>query len=80
MSPVSLKEARKRLGDLVRAAELGASVPITRRGKTVARLVPPDTKPSRTKAPDLGAFRASLRAKGKSLSRIVIDSRRAERW
>ncbi len=80
MGPVNLKEARKRLGDLVRAVEHGESVAITRRGKTVARLVPADEGPSRRKAPDLGAFRASLGARGKSLSRVVIDARREARY
>lgn len=80
MSPVNLKEARKRLGDLVRAAEHGESVAITRRGKTVARLVPPQAEPLRKKAPDLGAFRASLKAKGKALSRVVIERRREARY
>lgn len=79
MGPVSLKEARRRLTDLVRAAERGESVVITRHGKTVARLVPPETKASR-KAPDLATFRASLKAKGKPLSQIVIDSRREARY
>ena len=80
MGPVNLREARKRLSDLVRAAEHGESVAISRRGKTVARLVPPESKPSGRKAPDLTAFRASLKAKGKPLSQIVIDSRREARY
>lgn len=56
MGPVTLKEARARLSDLVRAAELGESVAITRRGKTVARLVPPEAAPAVRKAPSLNAF------------------------
>ena len=39
MRAISLKEARKHLGDLVRAAERGESIVITRRGRGVARLV-----------------------------------------
>lgn len=80
MSPVNLKEARKRLGDLVRAVEHGESVAITRRGKTVARLVPADEEPSRKKAPDLGRFRASLGTRGKSMSQVVIAGRREARY
>ena len=45
MGPVNLKEARRRLSALVTAAERGESVVITRRGKEVARIVPPAPKP-----------------------------------
>jgi prevent-host-death family protein len=80
MGPVSLKDARVRLGDLIRAAELGESISITRRGKTVARIVPPEAVPAIQKAPDLNAFRASITAKGKKLSQIVIDARTGSRY
>jgi len=80
MGPVSLKEARARFSDLVRAAEFGESVAITRRGKTVARLVPPSPAAAIQKAPPLDAFRASLRPKGKPLSHIVIDARNESRY
>ena len=79
MGPVNLKEARRRLSDLVRVAEHGESVTITRRGKTVARLVPPEAKTAGKRAPDLEAFRASLKGKGKPLSQVVIEMRREAR-
>ena len=79
MSPMSIREARKRLGELVTAAEHGEVVTITRRGREVARLVPAERK-ARRRLPDLTAFRASLRVKGKPLSQTVIDLRRAERY
>lgn len=79
MESVSLKEARKRLGQLVKAAERGESVAITRRGRRVARLVP-DEKKVRRRLPDLTAFRASIHVKGKSLSQTVIDMRKEERY
>jgi len=47
MGAVNLKEARRRLSALVQAAERGESVVITRRGKEVARIVPPERRPSR---------------------------------
>ena len=78
MGPVNLKEARQRLGILVRAAERGESTVITRRGKTVARIVPAEQKRLRP-LPDLTAFRASIRLKGKPMSQTVIDQRREER-
>ena len=80
MGPVNLKEARARLSHLVRAAEHGESVAITRRGKMVARLVPPQPQPTSRKAPDLTAFRAALKVKGKPLSQVVIDARREARY
>jgi prevent-host-death family protein len=79
MGSVNLKEARARLSDLVRTVEHGESVTITRRGKIVARLVPPKTAPSCKKAPDLSTFRASLKGEGKPLSQIVIENRRKVR-
>jgi len=80
VGPISLKEARARLSDLIRAVEHGESVAITRRGKVVARITPPEMTPARKRAPDLGAFRASLKAAGKPLSRVVIDNRRKARF
>jgi len=80
MGPINLREARVRLSDLIRAAEHGESIAITRRGKVVARITPPETTPVRKKAPDLSSFRASLKAAGKPLSRVVIDNRRKARF
>ncbi len=79
MATVSLKEARKRLGELVRSAELGESITLTRRGKVVARLEPPAPQEVR-KLPDLSDFRASVTVKGKALSKIVIEGRERERY
>jgi prevent-host-death family protein len=79
MGPVNIKEARKRLSELVDAAERGDSVVITRRGKEVARLVPPEAA-GRAEPPDLSDFRSSIKMKGKRLSRVVIDMRAEERY
>ncbi len=79
MESVNLKEARRRLGELVKVAEGGETVIITRRGREVARLVvaePPQPKP----IPDLAAFRASIEVQGKPLSEIVLDARREARY
>ena len=82
MGPVNLKEARARLSDLVRAVEKGESVLITRRGRIVARLVPPAASSEQKKAPDLAPFREALqiREEEKSLSHIVIENRREGRY
>lgn len=79
MDIINIKEARRRLSDLVKAAERGRSVTITRRGKEVARLGPVPKKPRRG-LPDLSAFRATIKPKGKSLSETVIAMRSEERY
>ena len=79
MDTVNMKEARKRLSDLIAAAERGESVVITRRGRKVARLVPVSKQPA-GELPKLGDFRASLKVKGKSLSETVIAMRAEERY
>lgn len=79
MDTVSMKEARERLSELVRAAERGEAVTITRRGKEVARIVPATQKPLKP-LPDLSQFRASIKVKGKPLSQTVIDMRAEQRY
>jgi prevent-host-death family protein len=78
MTPISLKEVRKRLGELVAAAERGESITITRHGKEVARLVPVGAK-ARAPLPDLTEFRASLKVSGKPLSEVLREARDQER-
>ena len=79
MGPISLKEARKHLGDLVRAAEHGESVTITRRGKAVARIAPIEKKP-RKRFPDLTEFRRSIKMRGRPMSQVVKEMRREARY
>jgi len=75
---VNLKEARRRLSDLVKAAERGESTVITRRGKKVACVGPVEPKGKRG-LPDLSAFRASIKGKGKGLTDELLAMRREER-
>jgi prevent-host-death family protein len=75
---VSLTEARRRLGALVKAAERGQSVTITRRGRKVARLVPAEAVPAKG-LPDLTKFRKSIKVRGRPLSEVVIALRSDER-
>lgn len=79
MGPVNLKEARRRLSDLVTAAERGETVVITRRGKEVARIAPLSPKPLK-RFPDLAEFRASIKLKGRSLTDELLAMRREERY
>ena len=78
MNSVSVREARRRLSDIVAAAERGQSVVITRHGRRVARVDP--VGPAETRGlPDLTEFRRTLAAKGRPLSRDIIEARRRER-
>ena len=78
MDVVNLREARRRLSQLVDAAERGESTVITRRGKKVARLVPAQERPL-PGLPDLTDFRASLKPKGRSLTDELLAQREDER-
>jgi len=79
MDTVSMSEARRNFSDLVRAAERGESVTITRRGKQVARIVAAEQEPLRP-LPELSEFRASIKVSGKPLSQTVADMRAEERY
>ena len=79
MGEINLKEARRRLGELVTAAQHGESITIMRRGKAAARLVPVGRSRHAT-FPDLSAFRRSIRLRGASLSATVVAMRRKERY
>jgi prevent-host-death family protein len=76
---VNLKEARRRLSDLVRAAEKGESIVLTRRGRKVARIEGARERATK-RLPSLAEFRASIVVKGKPLSQTVIDARREARY
>jgi prevent-host-death family protein len=75
---VSVKEARENLKALIDQAAAGEEIILLRRGKEVARLVPPGG--NRRKLPSLEDFRASLDAKGKPLSADVVEGRERERY
>ncbi|MBI5725924.1 MAG: type II toxin-antitoxin system prevent-host-death family antitoxin [Planctomycetes bacterium] len=79
MTSVSVKNARQKFASLVRAAQRGRSVAITRRGKKVARIVPAEP-PEAGPLPSLAEFRASIRCRGKGLSEIVVSERRKSRY
>ncbi|MBM4041319.1 MAG: type II toxin-antitoxin system prevent-host-death family antitoxin [Planctomycetes bacterium] len=79
MTAVNLKEARRRLSELVRAAEHGQATILTRRGRRVAQLAPPGSK-TRKPFVDLAALRASVTVKGRPMSETVIAARREARY
>ncbi len=78
MGTISLKDARRRLGDLVRAAARGESTVITVRGKETATIGPIRNRPLK-KLPDLTEFRASVQIKGRSVTDELLAMRREER-
>ena len=79
MGKIQMKEARQRFSELVDAASRGETIVITRRGRSVARLGPVEPAVSRP-FPDLAAFRATVRMKGRPLSKTVIALRAEERY
>jgi prevent-host-death family protein len=78
MDPVNVREARRQLSALVKAAERGESTLVTRRGRPVARLGPVRGRSLRG-LPDLSAFRASVRLRRGSLTESLLAARREER-
>lgn len=78
MERVNVREVRENLRAYLERAESGEEISILRRGKEVARLVPPKRKSERF--PDLTAFRASIKLKGESASESIIKARREARY
>lgn len=78
MAQVTVKEARSNLKALIERAEAGEEIVILRRGKQVARLMPPER--AQRRFPDLTQFRASISLKGEPPSEIVIRERRESRY
>jgi prevent-host-death family protein len=78
MKTVNVAEARRRLKALLDEVSAGQQVSVVRRGREVARLVPPSPKKGRL--PALGSFRASIRVTGESVSRTVVRARRDARY
>ena len=75
---ISVREARRNFSTLLESAEQGEEITILKRGKEVARIVPPKDK--QKKLPSMKAFRATIKAKGKPLSQIVIEEREEARY
>ena len=78
MAEVSVKEARDNFRAYLDRAEAGEEIVITRRGKEIARIVPPRREPKRF--PDLTEFRKSIELRGEPMSETVIRQRRESRY
>ena len=77
MGEVNVKDARGQLSALLDRVGKGEEIIIKRRGKRVAKIVPPGNVGT---LPSLKDFRASLKVRGKPLSQTVIDARKEERY
>ena len=80
MNDVALFEAKNRLSELINRVEAGEEIAITRRGKVVARLVPPAPEEADQRARDAIANLHASR-EGVSLGRLnsrdlIRDGRR----
>ena len=78
MKAVNVAEARCRLKALLDEVSSGHEVSLVRRGREVARLVPPRRRGRRL--PALGSFRASIRVTGEPVSEAVVRARRDARY
>ena len=80
---VAATEAKARIAELLRAVELGETVAITRRGKTVAHLSPPDDhrrSAEQLAAERFRAWRASRRPVGMTTEELLDLIREGRRW
>ncbi len=76
MKVVSFTEFRKNASQVLSLVEKGVIVRVTRHGKTIARIVPEESQ-----APE-PAWKCSglrLAVKGATLSKAILDERRASR-
>lgn len=78
MLEVNIKELRDQLAQYISRVEAGEEIVITRRGRVVAHLAPPDRTPPQF--PDLTEFRASIQLRGEDVSATVVAERRAARY
>jgi prevent-host-death family protein len=75
---VSVRQARENLRRLLNRVQAGDEVVVLRRGVEVGRLVRPKAKTA--PLPDLSRLRASVKLRGKALSREVTEARRSSRY
>lgn len=79
MSEINVRDARRQFKALLDRVAAGEEVVLLRRGKPVARMVPPEAETSE-RLPNLSDFRASIAIRGGSLRDAVIANRREERY
>lgn len=70
MTAIALFEAKNRLSELVDRVLAGESIEITRRGKVVARLAPPEDEATRQRRAADAVARLQQASRGVSLGRL----------
>ena len=70
MSAFALFEAKNRLSELVDRVVAGETIEITRHGKVVARLAPPESDESRRRSAQEAVARLQQASQGVSLGRL----------
>ena len=78
MVEVSVKDARSNFRSYLDRAEAGEEIVITRRGKEVARIVPPRREPKRF--PDLTEHRKSVTLHGERPLEALLKLREETRY
>ena len=79
MTRISVKDARGNFRKVLDQVACGTEVAIMRRGKEVARIVPPSHGVKRP-FPSHKALRDSIKLRGEPLSKTVARMRREERY
>lgn len=80
MDSYSLADAKARLSELIDKVEAGETVEITRRGKTVAKVVPPERKRQPIDWDALERLRARLPAQKRGAGEFVRWMRDSDRY
>ena len=80
MDGINIAEAKAHFSELVERAEAGETVDITRRGKLVARLVPPEPKKKRFDAAALKAFTDTLPFQEQGAAEFIREMRDSDRY
>lgn len=78
MEQVSAKELRNNFREYLDRAEAGEEIVVLRRGKEVARIVPPQREPKQF--PDLTEFRNSMKLRGESPLESLLKLREETRY
>ena len=74
---IGTKELRSRLSEILDRVARGERIRIVRRGRPAAELLPASDRAAGL--PDLAAFRAGIKPKGRPTSRLVVEERRKSR-
>ena len=80
MDGINIAEAKAHFSELVERAEAGETVDITRRGKLVARLVPPQPKKKRFDAAELARFTAGMTPQKQGAGEFIREMRDSDRY